>query len=107
MRGFTNLEKKYGIRIAADICCNPLTGKTKTLYQIYTADGCPWENGLTKEGVKAECEKYGKQFLRIKNVIEAKRLIYDVADAFVKYQETLEDDDDFYDCLDRLASKLS
>ena len=82
MRGFITLEKKYGIRIAADICCNPLTGETKTLYQIYTADGCPWENGLTKEGVKAECEKYSAAFLRIKNVTDVTKALQKKAERF-------------------------
>ena len=82
MKGFVRLEKKYGIRVAADICCDPLTGKTKTLYQIYSADGCPWENGLTKEGVKAECEKYGKQFLRIKKVTDTANALTNKANMF-------------------------
>ena len=66
MKGFIRLEKKYGIKVFKDEIYNPFTGRMKMRYKIYSADGCPWENGLTKAGVKKECEKYGEKLLKIK-----------------------------------------
>lgn len=69
MKGFIRLEKKYGIKVVEDEIYNPFTGKTKMRYKIYTADRCPWQNGLTKEGIKKECQKYSQVFINIKNSI--------------------------------------
>ena len=66
MKGFIRLEKKYGIRVVEDDCYNPLTGRTSKRYKMYSADGCQWENGLTRDGVKEECEKYSEALLKIK-----------------------------------------
>lgn len=60
--GITKMEKKYGITIRDDSFYNPTTGKTVKCYRIYTADGCPWENGLTFRGLQAECREYGDVF---------------------------------------------
>ena len=66
MRGFVRLEKKYGIKVVEDRIYNPLTGRTRMRYKMYSADGCPWENGLTKEGVKKECEQWAEQLIAVK-----------------------------------------
>lgn len=70
MEGFVRLEKKYGIKVVRDEIYNPFTGKTKMRYKMFSADGCPWQNGLTKEGVKNECEKWSNALLEIKNRTE-------------------------------------
>lgn len=70
MKGFIRLEKKYGIKVVEDEIYNPFTGRTLKRFKIYSADGCPWENGLTKEGVKKECEIWGKALLEIKEGIK-------------------------------------
>lgn len=70
MKGFIRLEKKYGIKVVEDEIYNPLTGHTLMRYKIYSADGCPWENGLTREGVKKECEIWGERLLKIKEGIK-------------------------------------
>lgn len=62
------MEKKYGIRIADDSFYNPMTGKYSKRYRIYTADGCPWENGLSYRGLQAECREYGDTFKRIAGI---------------------------------------
>ena len=61
------LEKKYGIKIADDSFYNPIKCKYTKAYSIYSADGCPWENGLrTLKAVETECKYYEKQLLAIK-----------------------------------------
>lgn len=72
MKGFIRLEKKYGIWVVEDDFYNPFTGRISKRYKMYSADGCKWANGLTKEGVKEECEKYSEALLKIK---ERKKVI--------------------------------
>lgn len=61
------IEKKYGVRIADDSFYNPMRNKYTKAYKIYSADGCPWENGLrTLKAVETECKYYEKQLLSIK-----------------------------------------
>lgn len=67
MKGFVTIEKKYGIHVVEDRIYNPLTGRTKMCYRIYTADGCHWENGLTREGVKEEVAKWGDAMMEIRD----------------------------------------
>lgn len=63
----TQLEKTYGIRIADDSFVNPINGRYVKAYKMYSADGCPWENGLRSlKAVEAECKEYSKQLLAIK-----------------------------------------
>lgn len=69
MKGFKRLEKKYGITVMEDHWWNPLTCKRMTTYNMYSADGCPWEKGLTKQGVKKECEQWAESLLKIKSMI--------------------------------------
>ena len=71
MRGFTQLEKKYGITVARDDFYNPFTGKTKIRYKMYSADGCPWDKGMSKAEIIEECELYGDELLSIKKKVEA------------------------------------
>ena len=74
MYGFKTLEKKYGIKVREDgIKIDGYTNgsqKITTLYKIYSADGCPWENGLTRKQVKAECEQWSKELLKIKKITD-------------------------------------
>lgn len=62
MEGFKRLENKYGIKVVVDDY-----GNGNTYYKMYSADGCPWENGLTKKGVYDECTTWSKQLLEIKS----------------------------------------
>ena len=62
MKKIKEIQKKYGITIRDDGFYSPLTGKTVKCYRIYTADGCPWENGLTFRGLQADCREYGDVF---------------------------------------------
>lgn len=60
------LEKRYAVKIVNDNFYNPRTGKMVKCYKIYSADGCPWENGLpTLEAVRKECEEWEPQLKRI------------------------------------------
>ncbi len=64
---FKALEKKYGVKVVSEgFFYNPLTGKSVETFKMYSADGCCWEKGLSRKGVKAECEKWGKELLEIK-----------------------------------------
>ena len=67
-RGFKTLEKTYGIRVVSEgFYYNPLTGRSRETFKIYSADGCCWEKGLGRKAVKAECEEWSRQLLAIKN----------------------------------------
>ncbi len=66
------MEKKYGIVIRDDTFWSPLKRKYIKCYRIYTADGCPWENGLTYRGLQTECKNYGDTFKEIKRKVEGK-----------------------------------
>ena len=64
------IEKKYGIKIADDSYYS-MAGKFVKAYKIYSADGCPWENGLRNlKEVEKECKQWEKQLLSIKAVKE-------------------------------------
>jgi hypothetical protein len=66
----TRIEKKYGVRIADDSFYNPISCKYTKAYRIYSADGCPWENGLrTLKAVQVECEKWEESLLKIKEKV--------------------------------------
>lgn len=61
------LEKKYGIKIADDSYINPFNGKIVKGYKMFSADGCPWENGLrTLKAVEKECKLWADQLIEIK-----------------------------------------
>ena len=63
MTTIERLEKKYGLRVRKDFV-SPISGKQ--LYKMYSADGCPWENGLTLKGLREECKRWEKELLEIK-----------------------------------------
>lgn len=68
MNGFKTLEKKYGITVVSEgFHWNDFVGKRIETFKMYSADGCPWEKGMTRKAVKAECEKWASQLLSIKN----------------------------------------
>lgn len=68
------LEKTYGITIADDSFYNPLKGRFVKAYKIYSADGCVWEKGLRSlAAIKAECETWKEQLLKIKRIKEEAR----------------------------------
>ena len=69
MNGFKGLEKKYGIKVEEDGVYFTAIGEASPRYKIFSADGCQWENGLTRHGVKLECETYAKQLLSIKETV--------------------------------------
>ena len=64
---FKTIEKKYGIEVFSEGAhWNPLKGRFFTTYKIYSADGCCWEKGLSREGVKREVETWGDALIQIK-----------------------------------------
>ena len=67
MRGFTTLEKKYGVTVVSEgYWFNDYYGKMVETFNIYAADGCPWAKGLKRKDVKTECEKWAEALLSIK-----------------------------------------
>ena len=68
--GFKGLEKKYGIKVRDDSYYHPLTGRYVRQYRMYSADWCPWAKGLSREGVKKECERWAKALIEIKNSVQ-------------------------------------
>jgi len=69
-RPLERLEKKYGIKIVDDSYYNPRKNMTVTQYRIFSADGCPWENGLSYQGVFRECRDNAETLLKIKEKVE-------------------------------------
>ena len=64
---FKTLEKKYGVKVMSEgHHYNPKVGKMIETFKMYSADGCCWEKGISRKGVKLECEAWGKQLLEIK-----------------------------------------
>ena len=61
MTTIERLEKKYGIKVRKDFFS---WESNKQLYKMYSADGCPWENGLTLKGLREECRRWEKSSLR-------------------------------------------
>lgn len=67
--GFKTLENRYGIKVVSEgHHYNWMKGKSVETFAIYTTDGCCWEKGLSRKGVKEECETWGKELLKIKKV---------------------------------------
>ena len=65
--GFKTLEKKYGIKVISEgQWWHPLRGRYIETFKIFTGDGCCWEKGLSRKGVKAECEEWHDSLMRIK-----------------------------------------
>ena len=63
------LEKKYGIIIVEDGYYD-WNGRYIRLYNMYSADGCPWEKGLrTVKDIEAECRTWAKTLLDIKEYV--------------------------------------
>lgn len=68
MKGFKGIEKKYGVTVVSEgYHFNYLSGKSVETFKMFTKDGCCWEKGLSRNGVKKECEEWEKQLLEIKN----------------------------------------
>lgn len=68
----TQLEKRYGIKIADDSYYNQMSGKFVKAYKMYSADGCCWEKGLrTLRAIEAECKTWEEQLLKIKRLANA------------------------------------
>ena len=70
MTTIERLEKKYGIKVRKDFFS---WESNKQLYKMYSADGCPWENGLTLKGLGEECKRWGKELLEIKQGVDEAR----------------------------------
>lgn len=64
------LQRTYGIIIRDEYVYNPSIGKSQKQYCIITADGCPWEKGLTYKGLLNEVKQYGRTFLKIKHSVK-------------------------------------
>lgn len=70
------LENKYGIHITDDSYYSPRTGKYIKAYKFYSADGCPWENGLRSiKAIERECEEWAKHLLTIKEDVENRKKV--------------------------------
>ena len=72
MEGFKRIEKEYGIKVRDDSFYSPRTGRMVKCFKIFTADGCQWENGLSRQGVKDEVEEWGKAFKEIASKAKAR-----------------------------------
>ncbi len=70
MKGFVRLENKYGITVKEDDIYIPLNGRTVKRYKMYSADGCLWENGLTRDGVIHECIMWGDTLKKIRQRVK-------------------------------------
>ena len=67
--GFKGLEAKYGVKVMSEgYHYNELTGKSAETFKMFSADGCCWEKGLSRAGVKKECEEWSAQLLGIKKL---------------------------------------
>ncbi len=65
--GFKTIEKKYGVTVVSEgFWFNEYYGKMVETFKMYSADGCTWAKGLSRKGVKAECEKWAEALLSIK-----------------------------------------
>lgn len=63
------IEKKYGVKIVEEPAF--YSGTNKKSYKLFSADGCPWENGLpTIKAVEEECRKWERQLLTIRGLYE-------------------------------------
>ena len=70
------LEKKYGITIADDTFYSPRRSKFVKAYKIFSADGCPWENGLsTLKAIEKECEQWEDALLDIKKSVTLRKVV--------------------------------
>ena len=66
--GFKTIEKKYGVKVRSEgYHYNIYAGKMVETFKLYSADGCCWEKGLSRKGVKAECERWANDLIAIKN----------------------------------------
>lgn len=71
-KGFKTIEKKYGVKVVSEgSWYNERTGRMVETFKMYSADGCCWEKGLSRKGVKAECERWADALLSIKAKIDA------------------------------------
>ena len=67
------LEKKYGIRIVEEVCWRSSLKRNVKSYKMYSADGCPWENGLSSiKAVERECKEWESHLLKIKEQCKPK-----------------------------------
>ena len=66
-RGFKTLEQKYGVTVVSEgHHYHMYAGKSVETFKMYSADGCCWEKGLSRKGVKAECKEWHRALLEIK-----------------------------------------
>lgn len=78
MRGFKTIEKKYGIKVTHDYYDWLMGDKQIEKFRVYTADGCLWNKGLTRAGVKVMVEHDAPSLKAIKKQCrEAKRKAVD------------------------------
>ncbi len=65
--GFKGIETKYGVKVVSEgYHYDFFQGKNVETFKIYSADGCCWEKGLSRKGVKVECETWAKELMGIK-----------------------------------------
>ena len=62
------LLNKYGVIVRDDSYWNPLKQRYVKRYKMFSADGCPWDNGLTLRQCERECERYAEVLIKIKNL---------------------------------------
>lgn len=65
--GFKAIETRYGVTVVSEgYHYDFLRGKSIETFKFYSADGCCWEKGLSRRGVKAECERWAKELMSIR-----------------------------------------
>ena len=70
-KGFKTIENKYGVKVISEgYYYSPWLNKSVETFKMYTADGCCWEKGLSRVGVKKEVETWKKQLLEIKKSLK-------------------------------------
>ena len=66
--GFKTIEKKYGVKVLSEgHTFFPYSDRCVETFAMYDSEGCCWAKGLSRKGVKAECERWAKELLTIKN----------------------------------------
>lgn len=74
MYGFKGVSEKYGITVESEgYHFNWYRDKSMETFKIYSADGVCWEKGLSRRGVKRECEEWAEQLLSIKRKVNSRR----------------------------------
>lgn len=67
--GFKGLSEKYGVTVVSEGTHFTISGRSVETFKMYSADGVCWEKGMSRKGVKRECEEWADHLLSIKNSV--------------------------------------